>query len=229
MKNKLFIISLFYLLNCLPSEDIWNQFVNRKSNNTLINKNYFIFQENDYCKRDIYSEDMKKLYEKQKSFFTKWEASNYIFAVDNFDENLESIENGAKHLSNYISNKYKVNKNNIVLALFSIKTRRIRIYIGETTQNKLANSDAQDIISSLGNLLRQNNYYEAFLKYYDDMDSKMGISDIMIGIIIVSGFVFLIVLCIICTIISNCRKCSYLPNNENLKKYCFIFKISKNK
>ena len=162
MKNKLFIISLFYLLNCLPSEDIWNQFVNRKSNNTLINKNYFIFQENDYCKRDIYSEDMKKLYEKQKSFFTKWEASNYIFAVDNFDENLESIENGAKHLSNYISNEYKVDMKNLILALFSIKTRRIRIYIGETTQNKLANSDAQDIISSLGNLLRQNNYYEAF-------------------------------------------------------------------
>ena len=92
MKNKLFIISLFYLLNCLPSEDIWNQFVNRKSNNTLINKNYFIFQENDYCKRDIYSEDMQKLYEKQKSFFTKWEASNYIFAVDNFDENLEQLK-----------------------------------------------------------------------------------------------------------------------------------------
>ena len=52
---------------------------------------------------------MEKLYEKQKSFFTNWKASNYIFAVDNFDENLESIENGAKHLSNYISNEYKVN------------------------------------------------------------------------------------------------------------------------
>jgi hypothetical protein len=200
MKNKLFIISLFYLLNCLPSEDIWNQFVNRKSNNTLINKNYFIFQENDYCKRDIYSEDMKKLYEKQKSFFTKWEASNYIFAVDNFDENLESIENGAKHLSNYISNKYKVDMKNLILALFSIKTRRIRIYIGETKHNKLTDSDAQDIISSLGNLLRQNNYYEAFLKYYDNIDSKMGnefglvhkIITLVILIVIVIFFCFIV-------------------------------------
>ena len=86
MKNKLFIISLFYLLNCLPSEDIWNQFLHKKSKYCSLKdiKNYFIFQDNDYCKRDIYSEDMKKLYEKQKSFFTKWDASNYIFAVDNF-------------------------------------------------------------------------------------------------------------------------------------------------
>jgi len=228
MKNKLFIISLFYLLNCLPSEDIWNQFLHKKSNNALINNNnYFIFQENDYCKRDIYSEDMKKLYEKQRSFFTKWEASNYIFAVDNFNENLESIEIGAKHLSNYISNEYKVSMGNIVLALFSIKTRRIRIYLGEIMKDKLKESDAKDIISSLGNLLRQNNYYEAFLKYYDDMNSKIGINAIMALIIVLSYFVFIIVICIICIIICKCIKCSYLPNNTNLKNIVSFLKYQK--
>ena len=70
MHNKLFLvyfISLFYLLNSLPSKDIWKKIINNKSNTTLINDiNYFIFQERDYCQKDIYSEDMKKLYEKQK-------------------------------------------------------------------------------------------------------------------------------------------------------------------
>ena len=170
---------------------------------------------------------MKKLYEKQKSFFTKWEASNYIFAVDNFNENLESIENGAKHLSNYISNEYKVDMKNLILALFSIKTRRIRIFTGETINKKLTESDEKDIISSLGNLLRQNNYYEVFLKYYDDMDSKMGIFDTMVRIIVISIFAFLFVLCIICNIICKCRKCSYLPNNTNLKNIVSFLKYQK--
>ena len=124
----------------------------------------------------------KKLYEKRKSFFSKWEASNYIFVVDNFDENIESIEDGDKHLSNYISKEYKVEMMDLLLALFSIKTRRIRIYIGENTKNKLTESKAQEVISSLGDLLRENNYYEAFLKYYDILDSKMG--DKLLGIIL---------------------------------------------
>ena len=223
MKNKLFIISLLYLLNCLPSEDIWNQVITGKSK-YINNNNYFIFQENDYCKRDIYSEDMKKLYEKQKSFFSKWNAPNYIIAVDNFDESLESIENGARHLSTYISNKFKVNNNNLILAIFSIKARRIRIYIGETIKSKLTESNAKDIISSLGNLLRQNNYYEAFLKYYDNMDSKMGSFNTMIGIIIVSAFVLIIILFII---ILNCGKFLYLPNNTNLKNIVSFLKYQK--
>jgi len=62
MKNKLLIISLFYLLNSLPSDDIWNKVISFNSEYTLIdNIFYYIFQEKDFCKRDIHSEDMKKL------------------------------------------------------------------------------------------------------------------------------------------------------------------------
>ena len=72
MKKKLFIISLFsifYLLNCSTSKDIWEQIIKNSSEYTLINNtNYFIYQEKDYCQKDIYSEDMQKLYETQKSF-----------------------------------------------------------------------------------------------------------------------------------------------------------------
>ena len=226
MKNKLLIIALFYLLNCLPSEDIWNKVISTKSQYSLIqNIYYFIFQENDYCKRDIYSEDMIKLYEKQKSFFTKWKIPNYIIAVDNFDENLESIENGVLHLSNYISAHFKINKKNLVFALFSIKTNAIRLYIGETTKNKLTDSKVKDIISSLSNLLNQKNYYETFLKYYDNMDSKMGSNNIMKVIIIVAFIVFVLFLIMIC----NCRKCfcSHLPKNRNLKNIISFLKYQK--
>ena len=180
MNNKLFVIyfiSLFYLLNCLPSKDIWKKIINNKSNITLINDtNYFIFQESDYCKKDIYSEDMKKLYEKQKSFFSKWKTSNYIFVVDNFDEDLESIEEGADHLSEYLNNEFKVKMERSVLALFSIQTKRIRIRTGEITKISITDKEAQALISSLRDLLVKNNYYEAFLKFYDILDFCMELS-----------------------------------------------------
>ena len=54
MKNILFIISLFYLLNCIDLEGLWNQAIYRKSKYSLIdNNNYFIFQENDYIVKEI--------------------------------------------------------------------------------------------------------------------------------------------------------------------------------
>ena len=175
--DKLFVfsfISLFILLIGLPSDDIWkqvNQTMGSKSDyNKINNTNYFIFQEKDYCKRDIDSEDMQKLYDKQKAFFSNRETSNYIFVVDNFDESLESLKDGAFHLSQFLYNEFKVKMENSVLAIFSIQTRRITIRTGEITKNKIKDAEASKIISSLGDLLRQNNYYEALLKYYDQLD-----------------------------------------------------------
>ena len=109
--NKLMIssfISLFYLLNCLPSEDIWKKVIEYNNTNQMVinDTNYFIFQEKNYCNKDIYSEEMQVLYNKQKSFFENRETANYIFVVDNFDESKESIENGAFHLSQYLYNEY---------------------------------------------------------------------------------------------------------------------------
>ena len=237
MKNKLFIFSLFYLLNSLPSEDIWKQVINTNSNNTLINNNnYFIFHENDFFKRDIYSEDMKKLYEKQKLFFTKWETSNYIFIVNNFNEYLESIEDGVFHLSQYLYKDFKVKMENSIIALFSIKTRRIKIKIGEITKNKIINRNVENIMSSLEDLFLQNDYYKTFLKYYDNLDQYMGIQNInlltinasnstMVTIFFIIGllsFVFLLV--IIMITIYNCR---YLPNDSNLKKIVEFLKLQK--
>ena len=102
--------------------------------NKINNINYFFFQEEDYCKRNIDSEDMKKLYDKQKSFFYNRKTSNYIFVVDKFDENVESLQDGAFHLSQYLYNELKVKMENSVLSIFSIQTRRITIRTGEITK-----------------------------------------------------------------------------------------------
>ena len=238
MKNILFIvsfISLFYLLKCLPSKDIWDQVISGKSNYSIINNtNYFIFQEKNYCKRDIHSEDMKKLYERQKSFFLNRSTSNYIFVVENFDENLESIENGAFHLSQYLYNEFKVKMENSVLALFSIQTRKIRIRTGEITKNNLTDSAAEAIITSLGDLLRQNKYYEAFLKYYDIlenyMDNKGSIWDILITIISVISALIILSPCIvmaICLCGKLLERYNTLPNDSNLKKIVSFLKSQK--
>ena len=172
---------------------------------------------------------MKKLYEKQRSFFLKWSTSNYIFVIDNFDENLESIEDGVFHLSQYLYNEFKVKMENSVLALFSIQTRKIRIRTGEITKRNLTNSEAESIISSLGDLLRQKNYYEAFLKYYDNLENFMdeGGSDWIFYVIIIVFIAFIVFLCIYCccpiifTVIFLCGKLIYkhycLPNDLNLK------------
>ena len=238
MKNILFIasfISLFYLLKCLTSKDIWDQVISGKSNYTIINDtNYFIFQEKDYCKRDIYSEDMKKLYEKQKSFFLKRSTSNYIFVVENFDENLESIENGAFHLSQYLYNEFKVKMENSILALFSIQTRKIRIRTGEITKNNLTDSKVEFIISSLGDLLRQKNYYEAFLKYYDNLENFMNENNsiwfiLIIVIFVILGLVLLspFIVIAICFCGKICIRSISLPNDLNLKIIVSFLKSQK--
>jgi len=109
--------------------------------------------------------------------------------------------------------------------LFTNDTKRVRVYLGDIIKNKLTESKVKDIISSLENLLRQNNYYEAFSNFYDIMDSNLGIDVSTILIIAGSVFVFIIILLIIITL--SCRRCSYLPNNKNLKNIVSFLKYQK--
>lgn len=56
---------------------------------------------------------------KKKLFFTKWETANFIFVVESFDENQESIQDGAFNLSQYLYNNLGVKMEKSVLALFN--------------------------------------------------------------------------------------------------------------
>ena len=237
MANKLFMlsfISLIFLLNCLPSDDIWklfNKVIHSELDYNKVNSvNYFFIQEKDYCKRDIESYDMDKLYNKQRAFFYSRKTSNYIFVVEKFDENLESLKDGAFHLSQYLYNEYKVKMENSVLAIFSIQTRRITIRTGEITKNNITDSEAASIISSLGDLLRQNNYYEAFLKYYDELDKYMVRNDhTLLVLFIILGLIALAIALafIIPCIIEKCEQRKYLPNDSKLKDIVSFLKSQK--
>jgi hypothetical protein len=91
---------------------------------------------------------------------------NFYFLVENFDENKESIQDGAFHLSQYLYNNLGVKMEKSVLALFSIETKRVTIRTGEITKKIILDREAEVVISSLKELLQQTNYYEALLKYY---------------------------------------------------------------
>lgn len=188
----IYFISFIYLLNCYPSDEIWNNVIEYINLNKMVlnNHNYFIFQENNYCNKSLDSDEMKYLYEKQKSFFTEYETPNYIFVVNNFNENQESIEDGTLSLSQYISTTFEVNLQKSVIALFSIETRRIRVQTGENTKKILTDDEIKDTISSLKELLGKNNYYSAFLKYYEKIDYHMKNEYLGIGAIIYLSILF---------------------------------------
>ena len=85
-----------------------------------------------------------------------------------------------------------------VLALFSIGTRRVTIRTGEITKTIIVDKEAEDVISSLKELLQQANYYEAFLKYYERIDYYMDHSYVNVGLIIVlSVWGIIAIVCII--------------------------------
>lgn len=223
-------ISLIYILNCLPSGDIWNKILEyNKTNMTVINNNnYFFFQESDYCNKN--KTEMENLYEKQKSFFEKWETANYILIVDNFNEREETISDAAFHLSQYFYNELNVKMEKSVLALFSIKTRKIRIRTGEITKKQITDKEAQDIISSLGDLLREEKYYEAFLKYYELLDYDMDHSNTsyLIYYIFFGAFgAFVILFTLICIIPQKIKKCYYLPDEHDLRNIVSFLKAQK--
>ena len=156
---------------------------------------------------------------------------NYIFVVDNFDENAEKIEDGAYHLSQYLYNEFHVKMEYSVLALFSIETRRVTIRTGEITKNDLTDTEAGKIISDLGNLLRAKRYYDAFLKYYSRLDVYMDSKELEGWMIFMIVFVVLFVLVWatmgILALKDKCREWHSLPNNSKLKNIVSFLKSQK--
>ena len=68
-------------------------------------KNYFIFDESNYTALDINGTKMEALYKKQKDLYETYNIPNYIYAVDNQDENIESITNATSNLAAHLKNE----------------------------------------------------------------------------------------------------------------------------
>ena len=131
------IISFINILTSLPSDQIWTKTLSYIEQGKMIineNKTHFIFDESNYTALDINGNKMNILYEKQENISKKYNISNYIFIIDNLDENEESIEAATFNLFKYFYNIFKINMEKSIVALFSIKSRRLRIRTGEITK-----------------------------------------------------------------------------------------------
>jgi hypothetical protein len=85
--NLLIFISFIIFCNTKPSDEIWlkvEQYIN-ESKMILNDKNYFIFDEENYTNLDINGSEMQILYEKQKDFYLNYTTLNYIFVIKNLN------------------------------------------------------------------------------------------------------------------------------------------------
>ena len=124
--NIFILLSLLNIFTCLPSDEIWNKLTTYINNSKIIlndKKTHFIYDESNYTKLDINSTEMNILYQKQEDLFSKYNLSNYIFIVDNLNEDLESIEDAAFNLCRYLSNYFRINMAESVVALFSMEIK----------------------------------------------------------------------------------------------------------
>ena len=245
-------IFLINIIRCLPSKEIWEKivdFIDSGKMRTPNNKNFFLFDEKNYTQLDINSKKMKYLYDLQYRLYKKYNLSNYILVVDSLNEKIESIEDCAINIGDYLIEKYKVNLDSAILALFSIKTRRVTIRTGKDAEYKLSNYELSKIIKHLGKKMRAKLYYKAWIELLNEIDFYYKDVNLLLLFVIcifyfiilfvinfISYFVILFfiifIIALICYIIDLCKnlKKKSLPNDSKLKKIVnFLKKQESNK
>ena len=175
MKLKLIILFLFSFIRPRtdkPSIWIWEEASNAIKNKQMIvpeDKTRFIFDQKNYLKEEINSTKMEMLYEKQDNVYNKTGIQNYIFFVDNIDENEEDLETCAKKISNFISYDFNISVEKSIIVLFSMESRRIRIQPGTELSNNFSETVSTEMINHLGDYMRSEDYYGAIEKLLEDI------------------------------------------------------------
>ena len=107
------------------SYEIWNktqQYISEGRMKVFDGMNYFIFDESNITGLDINGTKMYYLHQNQKELFDNYSVSNYIFACDYLENNTKDYLTIFTHnLANFIRTEYKVNTDNAVILLLSIK------------------------------------------------------------------------------------------------------------
>ena len=164
------IIISINLYNLLPSDDIWNKTLQYMKEGKMYypaNKKYFIFDESNYTALDINGTKMKALYEKQKNLSDLYIVPNYIFAVDNQNEDLETREQATSNLAALLKNEFKIETNNAMIGFFSMKTNKSRIRVGSYIRIIFSDNILNSILKDLQSNLRSGDYYGAWEKLID--------------------------------------------------------------
>ena len=255
----LFIFLQIKLGSFSPSDTIWKktlEYITEGKMKVFEGRNFFVFDESNYTSLDINDSKMEILYQKQKELYTNYRIPNYIFAVDNHNENSESLTEATHNLAAYLNNEFNIDKNKTVIAYLSIQSRRIKIRTGEIIRKNITDSDAENMINNLKPYLQKKSYYEAWIKFVDDINyyrddnlkvinnntkssSKKSKKGLLIFIIIIGSIIVLIIIIVIC------RKCScnfsnppyninstynndYSINNKNISDISTFLKDNRN-
>lgn len=166
-------IFLVYSTTILPSEKIWSKVKSNADQGLMVyNKNYFIFDEKNYTKLDIHGEKMNDLNRLQNETYNKNSyLSNYIFIIESLDESEQSLEDVADKLSENIKLELDYyNKHNYILAVFVIKSRKVKFYAGTTAINKITTLEHNIILSDIKYYMTTGEYYRAWTKVIEDYD-----------------------------------------------------------
>ena len=177
MEAKLMFIAiqiiLVYSKTVFPAEDIWINLRYKVASGMMIyNKNYFIYDDKNYTKLDIYGKKMNDLYHKQyNTYINNNYLSNYIFVIESLDESEQTLESVADQLSEYIKQDLDYYyKHNYILAVFVIKSHKVKFYAGTTAITKLTKSKHNQILSDIKSYMRSEEYYKAWKKVIEDYD-----------------------------------------------------------
>ena len=114
---------------------------------------------------------MLSLYQKQEDVYLFNDISNYIFFVQNLEEDKESLESCAKNLIALISKEFGFSLSKSIIILFSMDTRRIRIQPGNSLETLFTYSISSLMITNLQSLMRREDYYGALIQFIEDVNN----------------------------------------------------------
>ena len=198
MKEIIFIL-LLILANTSTyidtSYDIWN-----RAKGKINEKNYFIYDDNNYLNQDVNPEKMKSLSSKQASLYNKHnKLLNYIIIIKYLNTYYESYETCTTNLVDYISRDYNLDKDNCILALIMMDNGRVEIYSGK---DKYSKSDRETMVSHIKNYLSNQQFYDALNKLLDDFDTyyQKGTPSWVIPVVVVSCIVGVVVIGVLCSV-----------------------------
>lgn len=172
----LFLLFIFLPINLYslsPSDTIWKktlEYITKERIKVPEGRNFFVFDESNYTSLDINGDKMKVLYQKQNKLFSNYGIPNYIFVVDNHNENSELLTEATHNLAAHLNTEFGVDKNKAIIGYLSIQTRRIKIRTGGTIRKNITDSDAENMINNLKIYLQKENYYQAWIKFIDDIN-----------------------------------------------------------
>lgn len=213
---KIPLIIVFFILfsfsktsALLDSESIWKKVHEYIDNGTIdFNSHYFIFDLKDYANLSKDSKKKNAFVQKQRHLYSSNNILNYLFIVDDFDVNKESIETISSNLVSYIYRDYGIDRSRSIVIFIAIDRRKTRIQIGTNLNYRITDSDGGMIINDMAQYMRNEKYYDAFCKALDEIEYYYNLSPssstysptsetnyarpILIAILIIASFVGII-------------------------------------